>query len=385
MQYRQLNTNQLSVVKEGSTQSQKNTVAWLRLIRDHRWSNAQKRHLLARFKSPVIIYDQSYQDLCATLPRRWRSQKPTHAPDWLELELQWLEQPNHYLICLGDPEYPAMLSEISDPPLALFCEGDICLLQDPAVAIVGSRRPTPSGKSLTQTIASELASLGIVITSGMALGIDGAAHQGALQSNGATVAVMGCGMDTIYPARHQSLFHEIAQTGCLLSEYPLGTPVSKFTFPNRNRIVSGLAHGVLVVEAAQKSGTMITARLAMEQNRSVMALPGSPLSRQYCGSHQLLQQGATLVTCAGDILNELSLPLKHACVNNTAVDNDVNNQTRRTPHKLLSYIYHESTSVDQIISASRLTAAEVSSMLLMLEIENAVTRADDGGYVKLVS
>ena len=255
------------------------------------------------------------------------------------------------------------------------------MLGDPSVSIVGSRRPTPAGTIITQRLAGELSALGIVITSGMALGVDGIAHQAALTAGSPTIAVMGCGLDTVYPARHRSLFESISRQGLLLSEYPLGTPPDRYRFPERNRIVSGLSSGVIIVEAAERSGTRITARLAMEQGREVLVVPGSPLNPQYAGSHALIQQGAALVTDTQDVLHSLSIPLQSALQD---IESGPQESLKGNDHPLLRYINFEPTSTDQIISASGLTTAQVSSMLLMLEVDGLIAASDDGGYVRLI-
>jgi len=365
---------------------------WLRLVRDRRWSTRQKLELLAFFETPKDIYTSSKERLNNAITGRLQRADSSIAQAELDADQAWLDLPNHHLITLAHPWYPTLLKEIDDPPIALFAIGNIELLAEPKVAIVGSRRPTPIGAKVARAISTELAQLGIIVTSGMALGIDGLAHQAALDAAEPTIAVMGCGLDTVYPDRHREMFRRIAATGLLLSEYPLGTPPSKFTFPQRNRIVSGLSYGVVIVEAAQRSGTLITARLATEQNREVMVVPGSSVSTQYRGSHNLLRQGAALVLDASHVLQSLL-----HCLNDefrtqvepvdepdnlTAVDigeNDIGGNERR----VLGCIGAESTSVDSIISMSGLTAAQVCSMLLVLEVQGLVTIAEDGGYLNL--
>ncbi|MGK0375326.1 MAG: DNA processing protein [Arenicella sp.] len=301
----------------------------------------------------------------------------------IDADLGWLDQPSHYLIPITDPRYPSLLRRLIDPPLALFAIGDITLLNEPQVAIVGSRKPTPIGDRMTRSISRGLASVGVVVTSGMALGIDGIAHQAALQSGGSSIAVLGNGLDTVYPSRHKALFQHLSTAGLLISEYPLGTPPARHTFPQRNRIVSGLSHGVVIVEAAERSGTLITARLAMEQNRDVMVVPGSALSSQYQGSHELIKQGAALVTCSDDVLCCLSEPLSRFLQDANSKRPVKHLEVLVTASPLLQYISVESTSVDEIILGSQLTSAEVSSMLLELELIGAVAIANDGGYVNL--
>ncbi len=230
-----------------------------------------------------------------------------------------LEGDNRHLITLHDARYPTLLREIDDAPPMLFIQGDPTILNLPQIAIVGSRNPSASGRQTATDFAHFLASAGLAITSGLADGIDGAAHQGALETKNSTLAVTGTGLDRVYPAKHRELAHRIAEQGALISELPPGTPPIPANFPRRNRIISGLSLGTLVVEAAQKSGSLITARLATEQGREVFAIPGSihnPLAR---GCHALIRQGAKLVETAGDILEELAPLLGTAYQPNTPI------------------------------------------------------------------
>jgi len=304
-----------------------------------------------------------------------------------EEEMEWLQDPHHHLIPLTDPLYPSLLRQISDPPLALYAIGDIGLLREPQIAMVGSRRPTPVGHKCAQKIAQELAQLGLVITSGLALGIDGVAHRGALDAEGGrSIAVLAHGLDSLYPARHQELYQRLCAHGLVLSEYPFGVVANKHRFPERNRIVSGLSLGVVVVEAAERSGTLITARLASEQDRELMVVPGSALSAQYQGSHRLIQQGAALVSSAQDVLVCLAGEIDRA------VHRSTNTSVGEQKHKrvlsfsdfpLLQYIGAESTSVDEIIISSGLSAGDVASQLLSMEVQGLITAGLDGGYVNL--
>jgi DNA processing protein len=221
--------------------------------------------------------------------------------------MQWLQQSDQrQLLALGQADYPYLLRQISDPPLLLYLQGDSQLLHKPQLAIVGARRPTAMGASDARAFASALTELGWVVTSGLAEGVDASAHQGALQANGSTIAVLGTGIDCCYPAQHRGLQQQVAERGLLVSEYPLGTPPRGVNFPRRNRIVSGLSVGVLVVEAALKSGSLISARLASEQGREVFAIPGSIHQAQSKGCHQLIKQGAKLTETVMDIHEELS-------------------------------------------------------------------------------
>ncbi len=374
---------------QAGEKSDSQVISWLRLVRDRRWSLRQKHYLLKHFTCPTIIYACSAIEIAELNLGRLNAVKENDYSSQIECDIRWLEGVGHSLITFHDSNYPKLLKEIYDPPIAVFAKGKLACLEDPKIAMVGSRRPTPVGSKLTETLARGIANLGIVVTSGMALGVDGGAHQAALSVNSPTIAIMGCGLDTIYPARHRGLFEQIATSGCLLSEYPLGTPPVRYNFPQRNRIVSGLSLGVVIIEAAERSGTIITARLAMEQNRQVMVVPGSALSPQYRGSHRLIRQGAAIVTDVDDIIHALAAPLQDVLGKIKGDQNFINDnrlgreEKKLVENPLLEHINHESTNVNDIILASGLTAAEVSSMLLMLELEGLIAITDDGGYLRL--
>lgn len=367
---------------------------WLRLVRDRRWSLTQKRQLLVALGSPVAIYEMPYQEsLRYVSGPRPKPRKSFDIEAQLQQDVRWLSEPNHHMLTLNDSNYPKLLREIADPPIALFAKGNLALLSEPKVAVVGSRRPTPVGVKVTQQIASDLGRMGLIVTSGMALGVDGLAHQAVLSDGEPTIAVMGCGLDIVYPSRNRTLFEQISQNGLALSEYPLGVPATKYTFPQRNRIVSGLCFGVVIVEAAQRSGTLITARLALEQDRQVMVVPGSSISSQYAGSHRLLQQGAALVLSGLDVVENLAGDLSHELSKQKLAEQRLassanenshsNNESGSEEARLLRFVSSESTPVDRIIFESGLTAAEVSAMLLTLEIQGLVVVSDDGGYMNL--
>jgi len=368
-------------------------LAWLMLMRDCRWNRRQKRELISAFESVEAIYQAPANSLHNVVSGRKKTKVAAFNIGLLmsqaSKDLNWVDSNNASLVPYTYSSYSKLLAQVDDPPLALFAMGDISLLNEPLVGIVGSRRPTPIGAKVTRQISQELSELGIVIVSGMALGVDGLAHQGALDRDSATVAVMGCGLDVVYPSSHKRLFEEIQFSGLLISEYPPGMRPSKYTFPERNRIVSGLSMGVVIIEAAEKSGTLITSRLAMEQNREVMVLPGSALSSQYRGSHQLIKNGAALVTASDDVLFILKNQLEKlnlnkeigsiSCVNNDLGERNVCADERA----LMTLIGAEPVSVESLILSSGLTAAEVSSMLLMLELKDQVAISDDGGYVNI--
>ncbi|HET7370832.1 MAG TPA: DNA-processing protein DprA [Gammaproteobacteria bacterium] len=314
------------------------------------------------------------------------------ARDWLanpdatriDADLAWLDQADCHLLTPSHPDWPPLLAEIPDPPLALFVRGDPKLLSEPQLAMVGSRNPTPAGRETATDFASHLARAGLVITSGLALGIDGASHEGALKAGGATIALCGTGLDRIYPARHGALGRKIAERGALVSEYPLGTGPMKQNFPERNRLVSGLSTGVLVVEAAQRSGSLITARLATEQGREVFAIPGSIHNPLAHGCHRLIRDGAKLVETAADVLEELAPLLRLATTDAPA------GQAARSPaepgeKQVLNYVDFAPTSIDCVVERSGLTPAAVSAMLLALELKGFIAAAPGGGYMRTSS
>lgn len=301
--------------------------------------------------------------------------------DWhkVDQELEWLQQDQRHVITCMDARYPKLLREIDTPPLLLFIHGNADYLSQPQLAIVGSRNPTTIGMEIAEQFATALSASGLVITSGLAIGIDTAAHLGALQF-GVTMAVLGTGLNNIYPARNAELAAQIVENGALISEFPLQTPPLKTNFPRRNRIISGLSVGVLVIEASLYSGSLITARLAGEQGREIFAVPGSihnPLSH---GCHRLIRDGAKLVEQATDILEELKITSPKS----TAISDQQNvEKLLDTKHKaLLSCIGFVATSTDLILKRSRLAPAEVSTMLLFLELQGIIKR-EVGGYVRV--
>lgn len=309
-----------------------------------------------------------------------------NAPAWqtVEQDLRWLEQPGNHLLGLDDPLYPPLLRLIPQPPPLLFVHGDPQCLGTRQLAIVGTRNPTPAGRETARHFASHLAGSGLAITSGLALGVDAEAHRGALLGQGVTVAVMGTGPDRIYPSAHRELAHAIAERGALVSELPPGTMALAEHFPRRNRIISGLALGTLVVEASLHSGSLITARLATEQGREVFAIPGSIHNTMAKGCHNLIRQGAKLVETAMDILEELG-PLAVAAATATlpaaiaAPTPELDEDYRR----LLEQLGQEPVSVDGLMERCGLTAEAVSSMLLILELQGLVAATPGGLYSRL--
>ncbi len=303
-------------------------------------------------------------------------------PDWatIELDLSWLEQKNNCIITFNDINYPSQLKEIADPPPVLFVRGNPDLLSLPQIAIVGSRNPSSIGEETAFNFAKTLSHYGFVITSGLALGIDAASHRGALDAKGYTVAVAGTGLDRVYPARHKELATEIVNTGVMISEFPTGTTAKANHFPRRNRIISGLCLGLLVVEAARQSGSLITARMALEQNREVFAIPGSihnPLAR---GCNALIREGAKLVETTQDIFEELNQfyqqdeKLLPAITQSTL---DLEQQT------LLNHIMFSPTSIDTMVENTGESVEIISSMLLILELQGYLEATAGGCYMRI--
>ncbi len=295
---------------------------------------------------------------------------------------EWLQDPHHHLIGRGDDGYPELLDQIPGPPKALYVNGNPDVLHLPALAIVGSRNPTQAGTRNAYEFARHLGSCGFCIVSGLAQGIDTAAHRGALDAGAATIAFLGHGIDRVYPAANRELAHLIARNGALVSEFPLGMQPRKELFPQRNRLISGVSLGTLVVEAARRSGSLITARLSGEQGREIFAIPGSihnPLTR---GCHQLIRQGAKLVETADDIVAEL-VPLAGHLLQNTveSTPNDTSPSVDDREYlQLKKFLGHDPIGIDELAGNSGLTIEQVSSMLLILELEGEVESLSGGRY-----
>lgn len=362
--------------------------AWIRLTLEPDLGPAQARSLLATLGMPQNIYATPSTALAKVLPQPLARQIAQPAQPQIQEAIArvqtWLAEPGHHLLTLADPAYPQALLDIHDPPLVLYVNGRTELLNRSILAIVGARNATPAGIDNATAFARHLASRGWCIASGLATGIDAAAHQGALAAGhegGGTIAVLGTGVDIIYPAANLDLARQIAAEGALISEFPLGTPSIAFQFPKRNRIVAGLARGVLVVEAAQRSGSLITARLATEIGREVFAIPGSihsPLSR---GCHALIRQGAKLVESGEDISEELGhLPGTRAAT--APPEKPVRRQARPGVRhaKLMAALGHDPVHIDTLRARTGLDWAALNSQLLELELESVVTRLPDGRF-----
>lgn len=300
-------------------------------------------------------------------------------------DLEWLAQPGRSVLTLSDPAYPAALREIAQPPMLLFVQGDADWLSMPQVAIVGARSASPQGIENAQAFAAELARRGLAITSGLALGIDGAAHRGALAGGGGTIAVCGTGLDRVYPARHKALAHEIAGHGALVSEFPPGVGALAENFPRRNRIISGLSMGVLVVEAARESGSLITARLALEQGREVFAIPGSIHNPMARGCHALIRQGAKLVETVDDLLEELGplLGMRRASVQTVQAPPQAAGATDAIEEEVLRALGDEAVAVDVLVQRVRQPLAQLQVTLTQLELAGRIAAAAGGRYQRL--
>ena len=364
--------------------------AWLTLQHTPSVGAVTFRKLLQQFGSPEAVLQSSgatlrQSGLLKPKALEFLAQGKASWSAAIEKDLRWLEQEQAHLLTLVDERYPPLLKEISDPPPLLYLRGDPDRLSFPQLAVVGSRNPDPLGRETARDFARQLAAAGMTVTSGMAMGVDSEAHRGALES-GSTIAVVGTGLDRVYPAKNRELAHQIAEAGVIISEFPIGTEPHPSNFPRRNRIISGLALGTLVVQAAKKSGSLITARLAMEQGREVFAIPGSihnPLAR---GNHQLIRQGAKLVETTDDIMEELSgmltLLKEQLDLGENESDqwvSEVFEVEEGSPAALLlTQMGHEAILIDQLVALSGLTAEAVSSIIMRLEIQGVVVSLPGG-------
>jgi DNA processing protein len=403
--------------------------AWLRLTLTPGVGNSTARKLLAAFGLPQAVFGQSSTALLQVVtPAQAQALQsaPPELAGLLDLTWRWLDEEvpatapdgvQRRIVALGDPGYPAALLDIEDPPLMLYLLGQVtaapgaghaqagpseastdglAMALRRSLAMVGSRNPTPQGASNARQFARAFSEAGLTIVSGLALGIDGAAHLGALEGAEAsesphgrlaTIAVVGTGLDRVYPKKHLALAHRIARHGLLISEYPLGTPPIPANFPKRNRIISGLSLGTLVVEAALKSGSLITARLASEQGKDVFAIPGSIHASQSHGCHALIKQGAKLVESAQDVLEELRLPPDPAPSNSEFIANNADptpgNCQKSFENPLLDALGFDPVGLDALLARTGMDAATLQIRLLELELEGAVARLPGGLFQRL--
>ena len=342
--------------------------------------------LLRNFDSPRAVLDSTSVSALAAagmtnqIIERIRDQnssrrKKDELNRLVDADLLWLDEPENHLLTLDGQGYPALLSEIDDPPVLLFCRGDLDALTALKIAMVGSRNPTRMGIKHAEDFARQFASVGIAVTSGLALGIDAASHRGALAANGITLAILGTGCDVIYPARHRKLAHLIVEQGLIISEFPLGTEAYPVNFPRRNRIVTGLSLGTLIVEAQEKSGSLISARLAMEQGREVFAIPGSIQSRQSRGCHQLIREGVMLTENVAQVLLELG-SLAQIQLKERNKQPEILSPAKKA---ILGHLGAEPVVIDQLSHALGLDVSELLAILVELEIDGCVV-SEAGGY-----
>ncbi|MET3132292.1 DNA processing protein [Oxalobacteraceae bacterium GrIS 1.11] len=355
---------------------------WLRLQQSVGLAGAQR--LLARFGLPGTIFRAGYAALhevvAAPLARALTAPPPAALARQIDTTLTWLQQPGNTILTLADPAYPPSLLSIADPPLLLYLKGRPELLSRAALAVVGSRNASAQGLANAEHFSLALSEAGLTIVSGLALGIDAAAHRGGLRGAASSVAVIGTGADIVYPRANRSLAHLIAEQGCIVSEYALGMPAMPANFPRRNRLISGLARGVLVIEAAARSGSLITARLAGEQGRDVFAIPGSIHSALAKGCHSLIKEGAKLVESAADVLQELRMGPDGAPCATCAPS-----AGSRTPHAaLLAALGYDPAGADALAARAGLDAAAVIGQLLELELGGLVERLPGGLFQRVV-
>ena len=350
--------------------------AWLRLTLIPGISGETQRKLLAAFGLPEAIFAAGRLEVRSVIGDKADLLFDGDPAEAIEHSLAWASQPGQSIITLADGGYPPALLEIADPPSVLYVRGNPDLLHRRGIAVVGSRNATPQGIQTAESFARHLAAQGLCIVSGLALGIDAAAHRGARAAQGETVAVIGTGADRIYPARNKELAIAIAERGAIVSEFPLGTPAVAYNFPRRNRIISGLARGVLVVEAAPESGSLITARLAAEQGREVFAIPGSIHSPVARGCHKLIKQGAKLVETAQDILEELgnfaAAPMP-AAAPSAAPDES----------PILAALGHDPCSLDDLVERTGQSADQLLPELLSLELGGSLAPLPGNRYQRL--
>ncbi len=348
--------------------------SWLALNQIPGLGNEGQRRLLQAFGTPAQIFATPAHSLKQVVQP---AVAEAIAQGWNEATLipiaSWLEDTHNGIVTLADPDYPQALLNIPDPPLLLYVKGRRELLNHPALAVVGSRNATAQGLSNAEAFAQAISAAGLCVASGMAHGIDAAAHRGGLRGQGSSIGVVGTGLDKVYPAANRELAHQLAQQGVLISEFALGTPPLAANFPRRNRIISGLSLGCLVIEASLQSGSLITARMALEQGREVFAIPGSIHSPQAKGCHYLIKQGAKLVESAQDILEEFG----HFS------SGPVAQTSTKEEHPLFAYLGFDPTDLDGLSQRSGLTIEALSAILLQLELDGDVATLPGGLYQRL--
>jgi DNA processing protein len=353
---------------------------WLRLTLIPGVGGEARRQLLKAFGLPDAIFAATSGALRSAVGGALTERLLTHPcePE-IDAAIEWAAVPGNHILTLADADYPQALLTATDPPVLVYAKGRVELLNRPGFSVVGSRSATRQGEATAEAFAAALSGAGLTIISGLALGIDAAAHRGALSGRGSTIAVIGTGADRLYPSRNEALAREIADQGVIVTEFPLGTPAMAANFPRRNRLIAGLGRGCLVVEAAERSGSLITARLAAEAGLDVFAIPGSihsPLSK---GCHKLIKQGAKLVERAEDILEELRWEAVVASVPSAAAAPPVDPEATR----LLEVMGYDPCHLDTLAERSGLTADRLLAMLLPLELDGHVAQLPGGRYQRI--
>lgn len=369
---------------ESASSGQRDLEHWLRLTLAPGVGAGAQRQLLATFGLPINVFAAERASLEQVAgPKVVRGLLDEDRREQVAATLAWLDEPGNHIVTLGDPAYPSGLLEMADPPALLYVKGRVELLGAASVAMVGARSATPQGLADARAFAGSLSSAGLCVVSGMAMGIDAAAHEGALRGAGSTLAVIGTGADRIYPARNAALARRIAAEGAIVSEFPLGAQPLQHHFPRRNRLIAGLSRGVLVVEAAIGSGSLITARLAAEQGREVFAIPGSihsPLSK---GCHSLIRDGAKLVETAQDVLEELRWESSPAAPAGRRAPLPSAPPGDRDERALVAALGHDPVTLDTLLQRSGLTPETLSAMLLTMELDGRVSRLPGGRFQSL--
>ncbi len=359
--------------------------AWIRLIHTPGVGIRTAHKMLTAYGLPQNIFMTSYRELQRIVSPQIADALYAPVPEAITEQIakteQWLDEPGNTIVTLSDSLYPIQLLEIADPPLMLYIKGRVELLSSPSIAVVGSRNATTQGCLDAEEFSRSLSETGLTIVSGLALGIDTAAHRGGLNGTGSTIAVIGTGADIVYPARNHKLAHQIAEEGCIVSEFPLGSGALASHFPRRNRVISGLSNGVLVVEAAARSGSLITAKMALDQGRDVFAIPGSihsPLSR---GCHELIRQGAKLVETSQDILEELK---HYSGIAPSPAPEEETGLSGPESGEVLAQMGFDPVDADTLSERCQLDAATLSVELLNLELAGCVESLPGGFYRRLV-
>lgn len=337
--------------------------------------------LLDRFGDPEHIFKASREELTSVegIGQRLAGMiKETDVRGHVDRELRLIEKFNASIVTIGDPSYPKHLRQIYDPPPILYVRGDLRPEDELAISMVGSRMTSSYGRIITERIAGDLARSGVTIVSGMARGIDSSAHRGALSVGGRTIAVLGCGVDIVYPSENRRLFDEITAKGAVISEFPMFTPPEAPNFPRRNRIISGLSLGVVVVQASSRSGSLITARYALEQNREVFAIPGNVGTAASIGTNRLIKQGAKLVESAEDILEEFLFRVRHGELK--FGDRDI--PLEEDEERVFRFLEEEPIHIDSIIAGAEMSPSRVSTVLLQLELKGLIQQLSGKRFMK---